>query len=191
MINVSDSQLITIAGGKWTTYRAMAAETVDEAVRVFGLKPKRPCLTETTRLLGAHEYSSTLFIRLIQKFGLETETARHLANSYGDRAFVVASYARPTGKSWPSIDERIAPGYPYIEAEVRYAVHHEYACTAVDVIGRRMRLAFLNARAAHQALPRIVEIMAEELGWDKKRCQKEIADGEHFLRYMGYTPETA
>ena len=60
--------------------------------------------------------------------------------------------------------------FPYIEAEVRYACR-EYAQKATDIIARRLRLAFLNAQAAHEALPRIVEIMAEELKWTAKEKQ--------------------
>ncbi|CAG8814345.1 2506_t:CDS:2, partial [Racocetra persica] len=73
MINVSPSNLITIAGGKWTTYRNMAEETVDTAIKVFGLKPPNECRTEITKLIGSHGYSPTMFIKLIQQFKLDTE----------------------------------------------------------------------------------------------------------------------
>lgn len=63
---------------------------------------------------------------------------------------------------------RLSHEFPYIEAEVKYAIK-EYACTAIDVLARRTRLAFLNVQAAHEALPRIVDIMAAELNWDKSR----------------------
>ncbi|KAF9312906.1 mitochondrial glycerol-3-phosphate dehydrogenase, partial [Podila horticola] len=185
MINVSQSGLLTIAGGKWTTYRAMAAETIDEAIKEFNLKPTRECSTERVKLIGSHGYSKTMFIRLIQQFGLETEIAQHLANSYGDRAWAVASLAHSTGKRWPVFGRRISAQYPYIEAEVRYAVRREYACTAVDVLARRLRLAFLNVHAALEALPRVVEIMAEELHWDQARQAKETEDAKQFLTTMG------
>lgn len=185
MINVSTSGLLTIAGGKWTTYRAMAAETIDEAIKVFGLHPARDCSTERVKLIGSHGYSHTMFIRLIQQFGLETEIAQHLANSYGDRAWAVASLAKSTGKRWPVFGRRVSNQYPYIEAEVRYAVRREYACTAVDVLARRLRLAFLNVHAALDALPRVVEIMAEELKWDAARQAKETEDAKAFLTTMG------
>lgn len=185
MINVSQSGLLTIAGGKWTTYRAMAAETIDEAIKEFNLKPTRDCSTERVKLIGSHGYSKTMFIRLIQQFGLETEIAQHLANSYGDRAWAVASLAHSTGKRWPVFGRRISAQYPYIEAEVRYAVHREYACTAVDVLARRLRLAFLNVHAALDALPRVVEIMAEELHWDQDRQAKETEEAKQFLTTMG------
>ncbi|KAL1919841.1 uncharacterized protein VTP21DRAFT_1772 [Calcarisporiella thermophila] len=185
MINVSEDKLITIAGGKWTTYRAMAADTVDKAIEVFGLEPTSECRTHDIKLVGSHGYSKTMFIRLIQQFGLETEVAQHLSNSYGDRAWGVAALAKATGHRWPVFGIRITPLYPYIEAEIRFAVRREYACTAVDVLARRTRLAFLNAQASLEALPRVIEIMAEELGWDEARREKEYQQTVEFLYAMG------
>ena len=77
--------------------------------------------------------------------------AIHLANTYGDRAFSVAKLASLTGKRWPIVGKRLHEEFPYINAEVRYAVR-EYACTAVDVIARRLRLAFLNVQVAHSMI---------------------------------------
>jgi glycerol-3-phosphate dehydrogenase len=73
---------------------------------------------------------------------------------------------------------------------VRYAVKHEYAQTVVDVIARRTRLSFLNAQASLDALPRIVEIMGEELGWSRDRKEKEIEGAGQFLLSMGLQPGT-
>ena len=67
MIHVSDSGLLTIAGGKWTTYRAMAQETVDEAVKVFSLKARSGCITEEVKLVGSDGWSRNMFIGLIQR----------------------------------------------------------------------------------------------------------------------------
>ncbi|KAJ3279211.1 mitochondrial glycerol-3-phosphate dehydrogenase [Borealophlyctis nickersoniae] len=185
MINVSPSGLLTIAGGKWTTYRAMAEETIDKAIEVFDLKPTGPCATEHVLLLGTHNWSKNMFVKLIQHFGLETEVAQHLAASYGDRAWAVASLASLTGQRWPVFGRKISPSYPYIEAEVRYAVLREYACTVVDVIARRTRLSFLNATATLEALPRIIDIMASELDWDEARKVQELTTATSFLTSMG------
>ena len=185
MINVSKNNLITIAGGKWTTYRAMAEETVDRAIDVFGLKPKNACQTEHTMLIGSEGYSNTMFIRLVQEFGMDTEVAQHLARSYGNRSWQVASIDDPTNSSWPKYGKRISPNYPYIEAEIRYTVRQELACTAVDVLARRTRLAFLNAEAAMQSLPRVIDIMAEELKWDEARKKEEYIKATVFLGTMG------
>ena len=75
-----------------------------------------------------------------------------------------------------------------IEAEVRYAIRHEYALTATDVISRRLRLSFLSAQAAFEALPRVVDIMAEELNWNTARKQQEMTRTTRFLQSMGLPP---
>jgi len=194
LVDVSESGLITCAGGKWTTYRQMAEECVNAAVKEFQLQPRRvtdaprvsgsdavddgadldgTCQTHRVRLIGAHGFSRTLFIHIIQHFGVETEVAKHLTESYGDRAWAVAALCRPTDKRFPARGERISQLYPFVDGEVRYAIRHEYAQTAVDVLARRTRLAFLNAQAALEALPKIINIMAAELKWDRKRQDLE------------------
>jgi hypothetical protein len=83
------------------------------------LKPKyRDCQTDGLLIEGAHGWTPTMYIRLVQDFGLECETAQHLSNSYGDRAFAVAKLAQLTGKRWPIIGKKIHPEFPYIDAEV-------------------------------------------------------------------------
>lgn len=209
LITVSPSGLLTCAGGKWTTYRQMAEEAVDEAINVFNLKLRHvsqvpdisgvggsglvadgavldgSCQTHQVRLIGAHGYSKTLFINLIQHFGLETDVAQHLTQSYGDRAWQVAALSSPTNARFPVRGQRISALYPFIDGEVRYAVRHEYAQTAVDVIARRTRLAFLNAEAALEALPNIIDLMSEELNWDNKRKDLEWKESVSFLSSMG------
>ncbi|KAF1987987.1 DAO-domain-containing protein [Aulographum hederae CBS 113979] len=207
LITTSESGLMTVAGGKWTTYREMAEQTVDEALKEFKLSttpvlnPPRvsgtelvdrgarnldgSCQTHRVRLIGAHGYSNTLFINLIQHYGIETEVAKYLTTAYGDRAWTVAALSDPTEQRFPVRGIRISPLYPFVDGEVRYAVRHEYAQTAVDVLARRTRLAFLNAQAALEALPRVIDLMAEELKWDGKRKEREWTDGVQFLASMG------
>jgi glycerol-3-phosphate dehydrogenase len=188
MINVSESGLLTIAGGKWTTYREMAEQTVDRAIEEYKLQPARGCVTKSTRLLGSHGWSKTMYVKLLQRFGLETDVAKHLSATYGDRAWSVCSIAEPTGQRWPVHGKRLDPLYPYLEAEVRYACRSEYAATVPDFIARRSRLSFLNTEATVQTLPRIIEIMSEELGWDAKRQQAELSTSIDFLGSMGLQP---
>ncbi|KAI0441483.1 FAD dependent oxidoreductase-domain-containing protein [Xylaria telfairii] len=206
LIDISDSGLITCAGGKWTTYRQMAEECVDAAVSEFKLSPKPvlnaprvsgteavddgaildgSCQTHNVRLIGAHGFSKTLFINLIQHFGVETEVAKHLTESYGDRAWTVAALCKPTDLRFPARGERISRLYPFVDGEIRYAISHEYAQTAVDVLARRTRLAFLNAQAALECLPRIIDIMSQELKWDRKRQEREWKETVKFLESMG------
>lgn len=180
IVHVSKSKLVTIAGGKWTTYRAMAEHTMDAAVKACNLKADRPCVTEQIQIEGAHGWSPTYYIRLVQDFGLEMEVAQHLAKAYGDRAYPVAKLASLTGKRWPIIGKRIHPEFPYIDAEIRYGCR-EYACTAIDMIARRLRLAFLNVQAAQEALPVICDIMAEELGWDNTEKERQMKMATDYL----------
>ncbi|XXG97603.1 hypothetical protein Hte_003909 [Hypoxylon texense] len=206
LVDISSSGLITCAGGKWTTYRQMAEDCVDAAVKEFNL-PTKPfsnaprvsgteaiddgaildgsCQTHNVRLVGAHGFSKTLFINLIQHFGIETEVAKHLTESYGDRAWTVAAMCKPTDLRFPARGERIARLYPFVDGEIRYAVNNEYAQTAVDVLARRTRLAFLNAQAALECLPKVIDIMSQELKWDRARQEKEWKDTVAFLQSMG------
>jgi len=206
LITTSDSGLLTMAGGKWTTYRQMAEEAVDEALKEFKLTPKGvsnpplvsgvdgfhedmeldgSCQTHQVRLIGAHGFSKTLFINIIQHYGIDTEVAKHLTTSYGDRAWNVAALCAPTNQRFPVRGERISELYPYVDGEIRYAVRHEYAQTACDVIGRRTRLSFLNAQAALEALPKVIDLMGEELSWNQHRKNKEWEDAVKYLASMG------
>ncbi|KKF93136.1 Glycerol-3-phosphate dehydrogenase mitochondrial [Ceratocystis platani] len=206
LVDISPSGLVTCAGGKWTTYRQMAEDCVDAAIDTFKL-PTAPidkaprvsgtdsvddaaildgkCQTHNVRLVGAHGFSQTLFIPLIQNFGLETDVAKHLAENYGDRAWAVAELCKPTNQRFPIHGERISSLYPFVDGEVRYAVRSEYAQTAVDVLARRTRLSFLNAKASLEALPKVIDIMGEELKWDKKRRATEWTATVKFLESMG------
>ncbi|KAK2463775.1 hypothetical protein APHAL10511_004213 [Amanita phalloides] len=190
MVTVSKSGLITVAGGKWTTYRRMAEEGVDEAVRVFGLegKVKSGCVTERLRLVGSDGWNRNIFIGLIQRYGLDSDVAKHLSRNYGDRAWTVCELAERTGADWPIHGKRLSSSYPFIEAEIRYAIRHEYGQTAIDVLARRTRLAFLNAQAALRALPRVVDIMSDELGWSRAERQKQVRDAVAYFETMGLLP---
>ncbi|KPP66743.1 hypothetical protein Z043_114725 [Scleropages formosus] len=192
--------------GKWTTYRAMAQETLDATIKAHHLQAG-PCRTVGLMLEGGKGWTPTLYIRLVQDYGLEVEcgiavfqnlswklggaiyrsqVAQHLAATYGGRAFEVAKMAQVTGQRWPIVGKRLVSEFPYIESEVHYAVK-EYACTAIDVLARRTRLGFLNVQAADEALPRIVHIMGKQLGWSEQKKQEELNAARTFLyQEMGY-----
>ena len=101
------------------------------------------------------------------------QVAKHLSHTYGTKAPEVAKLASITGSRWPVVGKRLVEQFPYIEAEIQYAVK-EYACTIVDFLARRTRLAFLNAEAAADAIPKIADVMAKELKWSK--AKKEVID---------------
>ncbi|MEQ2184028.1 glycerol-3-phosphate dehydrogenase, partial [Goodea atripinnis] len=110
-----------VEGGKWTTYRSMAEETLDAAIKSHSLSAE-PCRTVGLMLEGAKGWTPTLYIRLVQDYGLEKEVAQHLASTYGAKAFDVAKMAKVTGQRWPIVGKRLVSEFPYIEAEVKLSL---------------------------------------------------------------------
>lgn len=173
----------------------MAEDAVDEAVRTFNLQPKPTtlpdisgaglaglavdgsCCTLTTPLIGAHGFSPALPSQLTQVHGVEADIAAHLASNYGDRAWAVLST--------PGADTRLLRDFPFVEAELRHGIRAEAGCTATDLIARRTRLAFLDVDSALKVLPRVIDVMAEELSWDEARKQHEWTETVHFFHSMG------
>ncbi|PKU25756.1 FAD-dependent oxidoreductase [Telmatospirillum siberiense] len=165
----SNSGLVTIAGGKWTTYRLMSEQAIDRAIATARLTHARPCRTHDMPLWGADKYDPLGDAALARDFALDADVADHLNHAYGDQAPVVA--ALTTG-GWAT---RLHPAHPFLEAEVVYAVRREQAIRAADVLIRRMTLALVDRQAAIHAAPRILAIMASELGWDSARRASEKA----------------
>jgi glycerol-3-phosphate dehydrogenase len=167
LIDQSPSGLITIAGGKWTTYRKMAQDVVNLAVRRFALKARGKCRTDQIYLAGGANYDPQGDSRLVEKYGLDSQIAWHLNRAYGDRAGEVAKIAAS------GYGALLAKGHPYLEAEVLYAVRHECAEHAMDVLSHRTSLALLDNTAAMEASGQVINIMAKELDWDPDRCREE------------------
>ncbi len=145
-IVVAPSGLITIIGGKWTTYRKMAKDAVDNAAFVAKLT-KRECVTENLRIHGWKDMK-----------GAEETLAVYGADAQGIQALVLAD---------PNWGKTIHPRSSFTMAEVIWAVREEMAMTLEDVLARRVRLLFLDAAAALEAAPAIARVMATELGRDQ------------------------
>lgn len=167
VISSSPSGLITIAGGKWTTYRKMALDTVDYAVRAAGLGAPRRSLTDRIMLHGGESFEEGGERVLSDRFGLPEQSARHLHFSYGDQAPRVASLCRG------EFAETLLPGHPYLKGELLHAVRHELVLKPEDFLARRIPLALLDSAAARAALPVVLQVMARELGWDRARQESE------------------
>ncbi|GFO57480.1 glycerol-3-phosphate dehydrogenase [Geomonas sp. Red276] len=167
LIDRSPSGLITITGGKWTTYRKMAQDTVDLAVRHANLAPAGECRTGRLELHGGEGYREDAWTSLMAGYGLSEACARHLNGSYGSRAGVVATYCR--GR----FAEGIVAGHPFLKGEVVYAVKEEMALTCLDFLERRSGLLLLDVAAAREAAETVVELMAAELGWEEPRVAEE------------------
>jgi glycerol-3-phosphate dehydrogenase len=154
----SPSGLITITGGKWTTYRQMAQDAVDHAVKAGALQPVRPCTTEQIILTGGEDFDPQGAARLVESFGLPGDVAEHLHHAYGSQAQYLVEMARAE-----SLEARLHPEQPFLEAEVVFAVRFEFAVTADDVLSRRLRLGFLDQAAYDACLPRVRELVAAQL----------------------------
>jgi glycerol-3-phosphate dehydrogenase len=184
--------LITIAGGKLTTYRRMAAEVVDMAVKLLRLgnrlpKNLRPARTDEEPLPGAvgwpedDEYRQVLrYIVEASDRRLSTQTAEFLAGMYGMCAVDVARIVA----SDPSAASPIVEGRMEIMAQVDWAVSSEFACEVDDVMTRRTQIFFRDADQGLSAVSRVGARMAEQLGWDDQRrasseegYRKAVADG--------------
>jgi len=154
VIHIDRSGLVSAMGGKWTTYRHMAEDCVDQAATLAEL-PERPC---TTRDLRIHGYDEAA-----KQFGP--------LSVYGSDA----SEIRRLVESDASLGEPLHRALPYIQAEVVWAVRQEMARTLEDVLARRIRALFLNARAASEMAPAVADLMASELGWDETAKAKQLA----------------
>ncbi len=170
--------LLTIVGGKWTTYRRMAMDVVDEAIAQAGLKPKDHCLTDQIYLAGGAAYDATYAQALHEEKGWDLETCRHLNHSYGDRAKHVVEIA---GSGY---SKRLIPHQPYLEAEVVYGALYEMAQSSIDVLSRRLRLGFLNAEQALAALPRVSELLSHAHGWSPAQAARDLNEAQLVLRHQ-------
>eukprot|EP00764_Aduncisulcus_paluster_P015173 gnl/Carplike_NY0171/956_a1314_1503.p1 GENE.gnl/Carplike_NY0171/956_a1314_1503~~gnl/Carplike_NY0171/956_a1314_1503.p1 ORF type:complete len:630 (+),score=214.41 gnl/Carplike_NY0171/956_a1314_1503:5-1894(+) len=168
-IYVSPSNLMTLVGGKWTTTMKMGKDIVDRALSVADIKCKNKSHTRGIKLVGASEYNPDFENTLVSMFGEKGITkvvAHHLMETYGDQAKYLLDSCHDLTEDGKFT--RLVAGHPYLKCEVRHAVKNEYALTPVDFLSLRIRLALLDNNAAREAVPVVVAIMAEELGWDEE-----------------------
>lgn len=142
LIETGSKGLISVLGGKWTIYRKMAEEAVDQAIATAGLQPTSPCITSTLKLLGAEGFTPELPRQLAAKFGLEKDIAQYLVQSYGGQAQKLLEQVEQQDH------QRLLDGYPYIRAEVYWAREHEMAITSEDILQRRLRIGMLDEQIA-------------------------------------------
>lgn len=154
VIHIDRAGLVTISGGKWTTYRHMAEDCVDQAATLAQL-PERPCVTRHMHIHGFHTTA--------EEFG---SLAVYGSEAYEIRKLIDAD----TG-----LGELLHAALPYVKAEVIWAVRHEMARTVEDVLARRTRALFLNARAALAMAPAVAGLMAAERSWDEATRTKQLA----------------
>jgi glycerol-3-phosphate dehydrogenase len=154
-IIVNPSGLVTITGGKWTTYRKMANDVINNAVFIAKLQ-KKLCVTEALKIhgwIGAVDKTDPLHF-----YGSDAASIKELINE---------------NENWGRL---IHPSLPNIQAEIIWAVRNEMAITIEDVLARRTRMLFLNAPAAITAAPLVAKLMAAEMNKDEAWMQQQIND---------------
>lgn len=166
-ILVSDSKLVTMSGGKWSTFRKMAEDLTDKLIEVGNLTPKKNCETATFAYPGADGYSQHLPSKLQTLYNISFEVASRLSDSYGGEAPNIL------GKS----PKEIKKGSGYFVEEIKHFVKKEFAMSATDVLARRWRILFLNLNLAESLITPVNNALAKELGWnaqEKTASAKEI-----------------
>lgn len=152
-VHISHSGLLTITGGKWTTYRKMAEDAIDQAA-TLAMLDDRPCVTRDLNLHGAHHHA--------ERFG----PLRH----YGSDAPQLSDLLREE----PEFDQPLHPSFATRAGEVVWAVRHEMARTVEDFLARRTRALLLDARASMEAAPRVAHLMAQCLGRNAQWVDDQI-----------------
>ena len=160
-IHVDNSGLLTIVGGKWTTYRHMAEDCVDHAI-TLGELPDVPSATHGLKIHGYKE---------------DVESLNSLG-VYGSDAEKILALAAAD----PRLAQRLHPELPYIAAEVIWGVREEMARTVDDILSRRTRALFLNARAAIDMAPAVAKLMAEELGAEQDWIDQQLLQFDDLAR---------
>jgi glycerol-3-phosphate dehydrogenase len=158
-VNRSTSNVISVTGGKLTTYREMSQDTVDEVCEVLGVRRKSS--THRLPLLGAEGYRA------------QTEpAAAHLADRYGSAAAEVAALHEVDRQ----LAEPLVPGLPYTKAEAIYAARSEMAVTLDDVLSRRTRSRLFDRPATVKAAEDVARLIAADMGWDDAEVERQVAE---------------
>ena len=161
--------LISILGGKWTTYRAMAEDTIN-IVQTKKSGPSRPSATAQHLLAGAESYSRDYWMQLTREHPLDESTARHVALKFGTDAPAVLDIAKLRPELYAPLIEGALP----IQAEVLYCIRREMAVSIEDVLSRRLGLQQYDWKLAMQAAPVVASYLASELGWSGLQKDEEI-----------------
>jgi glycerol-3-phosphate dehydrogenase len=182
------SGLISIMGGKWTTHRAMAEDTIHRVQEALGM-PQTDCQTRNHVLYGGEDFTEDYWEKLCHHYTLSEQTARHLTSKFGTAAEEVLALSSHDG----ALAQPILAGYPAIQAEVVYSARHEMATTIEDVLARRIGLQLFSWHDALKAAPVVGFLLAEELGWSTDQMQAAVegytAKISHYLITAGLEPQ--
>jgi glycerol-3-phosphate dehydrogenase len=167
-VQVSASGLVTVTGGKLTTYRRMAADAVEAAAKVLDRRARSR--TARIPLFGADGLESLREPDAADRLGVDADVLDHLTGRYGGHARAVAAMVRDDA----ALGRPLVPTLPYLAAEALYAVRYEMAMTLEDVLARRTRALLLGRDAAVAAAPEVADLMGAELGWSSAERTDQV-----------------
>ncbi len=176
-IEKSKSNLISIAGGKWTSYRKMAEDTVDLLVEFSSGKNLHNCSTKDYKLFGSETDTVTIKEKL-DRLKLEKELSEHLIKTYGTKALVVVDFIKEYG------DDKIHKNYPVAKAEIYYALKYEFVKKPLDFLVRRIGLGLIDTDAAKESLFAVSSVLQKSFGWSDE-VYKSINDEALLLLESG------
>ena len=162
------SGLISVLGGKWTVYRAMAEDAIDTVQKLLTGRITKS-RTREYPLMGADDDSASVEL-LAAKYEMPRSTIRHLTEKFGARRIRILDLIHENA----SLASPIIEGMPHIQAEILYAVRQESAVCVEDILSRRLGIQFYDWRLAAQAAPVVAAIAAKELGWSPEQTRSEL-----------------
>lgn len=172
------SGLISILGGKWTTYRVMAEHTIDAVVEQLEAA-KSPSTTHSHQLADAAHYTADYWNTLRREWTIADSTARHLAEKFGTQAAAVLELTKGNDE----LKSLIVAGMPAIRAEIVFCIREEMAVTIEDVVARRIGLQYFDWKLAIQAAPVVASHLARELSWTEQQESHAVQDYIGKIRY--------
>lgn len=171
----SDNGLISIAGGKWTTYRKMAEELVDFTIKNNYLIKKENCKTKKLKVVGS-QMNNHVVESILDSYDLSKETKKSLLTFYGDRAIAIANLAKEQNAF-----ELIHKDLPFIEAEVIYTMKNEYVKKPIDYLARRVSLCFIDKEKSLLCVDNLCNIMGKILLWDMQKIEESKIETKEFI----------
>lgn len=164
----SQSGLLSILGGKWTTYRLMAKDTIDAAEKMLGVK--NICTTQHIILVGSQHYNHNTAIVLHKQTGCDHEIVKHLVSKYGDKSGQIAKIMLKDAL----LRERILPGMPYTWAELQYVIQEEMAYTVKDILCSRWGTQLADWQQTLSLIEPVGDYLAQKYDWTTADKQKHI-----------------
>ena len=179
-IRIDKDNMVTVTGGKWTIFRLMGEQTINQIIKVFNIKSNRPSITQYLPVLGSQGYTKATEFDLALTLNIPEDIAKHLATTYGTKAYNFSEYFNESYT-------RLTDGYPYTKEEIVYCIEHELAYRISDILFNRMMIGYIDVRRAFDLIGIVAEVMKDYYGWDQQRYNEETKLCMEMMETCGYS----